>query len=76
MASAAATWRRLGATFVPFTAQTRMSGIDVEGSSIRKGAVESILAYAASPRPSLFSNRGGRRRGGGRAARRRRLRRA
>ncbi len=37
----------LGATFVPFTAQTRMSGIDVEGSSIRKGAVESILAYAA-----------------------------
>ena len=49
----------LGATFVPFTAQTRMSGIDVEGSSIRKGAVESILAYAASPRPSLFSNRGG-----------------
>ena len=50
----------LGATFVPFTAQTRMSGIDVEGSSIRKGAVESILAYAtAVPRPSLFSNRGG-----------------
>ena len=49
----------LGATFVPFTAQTRMSGIDVEGSSIRKGAVESILAYAAPSRPALFGNRGG-----------------
>jgi K+-transporting ATPase ATPase B chain len=36
----------MGATFIPFTAQTRMSGIDVEGSSIRKGAVESILTYA------------------------------
>ena len=36
----------LDAVFAPFTAQTRMSGIDVAGSSIRKGAVESILAYA------------------------------
>src|SRR5262245_13376687 len=35
----------LGATFVPFTAQTRMSGVDVEGSSIRKGAVDAVLAY-------------------------------
>ncbi len=35
----------LGATFVPFTAQTRMSGIDGEGLAIRKGAVDSILAY-------------------------------
>ena len=34
----------LHATFVPFTAQTRMSGVDVAGSSIRKGAVDSILA--------------------------------
>ena len=40
----------LGASFIPFTAQTRMSGIDVDGSSIRKGAVESILAYAQGPR--------------------------
>ena len=40
----------LGATFVPFTAQTRMSGIDAEGISIRKGAVQSVLAYVdASP---------------------------
>ncbi|MCX5494531.1 potassium-transporting ATPase subunit KdpB [Kaistia dalseonensis] len=35
----------LHASFVPFTAQTRMSGVDVDGSSIRKGAVDSILAY-------------------------------
>jgi K+-transporting ATPase ATPase B chain len=35
----------LHAHFVPFTAQTRMSGIDVAGSSIRKGAVESILEH-------------------------------
>jgi K+-transporting ATPase ATPase B chain len=34
----------LNATFVPFTAQTRMSGVDVDGSSIRKGAVDAVLA--------------------------------
>ncbi|OYU48202.1 MAG: K(+)-transporting ATPase subunit B [Rhizobiales bacterium PAR1] len=32
------------ATFIPFTAQTRISGVDlVEGSSIRKGASDAIL---------------------------------
>ena len=36
----------LNASFVPFSAQTRMSGIDVEGVSIRKGAVDSIIALA------------------------------
>ncbi|MGD0636398.1 MAG: potassium-transporting ATPase subunit KdpB, partial [Beijerinckiaceae bacterium] len=35
----------LDAHFVPFTAQTRMSGVDGAGLSIRKGAVDSILAY-------------------------------
>jgi len=35
----------LGATFVPFTAQTRMSGIDAADVSVRKGAVDSILAH-------------------------------
>lgn len=35
----------LKATFVPFTAQTRMSGVDLEGSSIRKGAVDAVLTY-------------------------------
>jgi K+-transporting ATPase ATPase B chain len=35
----------LHAHFVPFTAQTRMSGVDIAGSSIRKGAVDAILAH-------------------------------
>lgn len=35
----------LKATFVPFTAQTRMSGVDLEGASIRKGAVDAVLTY-------------------------------
>jgi K+-transporting ATPase ATPase B chain len=34
----------LNAKFVPFSAQTRMSGIDVNGVSIRKGAVDAIVA--------------------------------
>ncbi|KJF70541.1 potassium-transporting ATPase subunit KdpB [Agrobacterium arsenijevicii] len=37
--------QKLHATFVPFTAQTRMSGVDFEGSSIRKGAVDAVLSY-------------------------------
>jgi K+-transporting ATPase ATPase B chain len=35
----------LGATFVPFSAQTRMSGVDLNGRQIRKGAAEAIEAY-------------------------------
>ena len=35
----------LAATFVPFTAQTRMSGVDAGSSSVRKGAVDAILNY-------------------------------
>ncbi len=31
--------------FIPFTAQTRMSGVDLDGLSIRKGAVDAITAY-------------------------------
>jgi potassium-transporting ATPase ATP-binding subunit len=34
--------------FIPFSAQTRMSGVDVGGSSIRKGAVDAIIAYVRS----------------------------
>ena len=33
------------ATFVPFTAQTRMSGVDMDGRVIRKGAADSMRAY-------------------------------
>jgi K+-transporting ATPase ATPase B chain len=31
--------------FVPFTAQTRMSGLDVDGRQIRKGAAESVKKW-------------------------------
>jgi K+-transporting ATPase ATPase B chain len=33
------------ATFVPFTAQTRMSGVDFDGREIRKGAADAIQKY-------------------------------
>ncbi|MES5481799.1 potassium-transporting ATPase subunit KdpB [Bradyrhizobium sp. INPA03-11B] len=48
----------LAATFVPFTAQTRMSGIDAGTSSVRKGAVDAILAYVdgGSPRTVASGN--------------------
>jgi potassium-transporting ATPase ATP-binding subunit len=41
--------RELGAehVFVPFTAQTRMSGLDVDGRQIRKGAAESVGRWVA-----------------------------
>ena len=34
-----------GAELVPFTAQTRMSGVDFEGRSIRKGAADSVRRW-------------------------------
>ena len=37
----------LPATFVPFTAQTRMSGVDLEGRQIRKGATDAIARFVA-----------------------------
>ncbi|HEY7041490.1 MAG TPA: potassium-transporting ATPase subunit KdpB [Methylomirabilota bacterium] len=36
---------KLGATFVPFTAQTRMSGVNLNGRQVRKGAVDAIEAH-------------------------------
>src|SRR5580658_3113870 len=35
----------MGARFIPFSAHTRLSGIDFDGSSIRKGAVDAVLAW-------------------------------
>ncbi|MEO5955076.1 MAG: potassium-transporting ATPase subunit KdpB [Nitrospiraceae bacterium] len=35
----------LGATFIPFTAQTRMSGVNLNGREIRKGSDGAIEAY-------------------------------
>ena len=51
----------LDARFVPFTAQTRLSGIDFGGSSIRKGAVDSVLAfvYDAPPGEPPYARSGG-----------------
>src|SRR5713226_9025016 len=37
------------ANFIPFTAQSRMSGVEVGGSWVRKGAVDSVLGYLNSP---------------------------
>jgi potassium-transporting ATPase ATP-binding subunit len=42
--------RELGsrdATFVPFSAQTRMSGVDLSGFQIRKGAADAMIAYVS-----------------------------
>jgi K+-transporting ATPase ATPase B chain len=36
------------AAFVPFTAQTRMSGVNLDGREIRKGAAEAITAYLST----------------------------
>ncbi len=35
----------LGATFVPFSAQTRMSGVNLGAREVRKGAADAIRAY-------------------------------
>ncbi|HZB52233.1 MAG TPA: potassium-transporting ATPase subunit KdpB [Reyranella sp.] len=34
------------AQFIAFTAQTRMSGVDIDGSVIRKGAVDAVVEHA------------------------------
>src|SRR6185503_3727408 len=36
------------ARFLPFSAQTRMSGVDMDGAVIRKGAVDAIIAHVRS----------------------------
>ena len=46
----------LGGHFVPFTAQSRMSGVDLNGTQIRKGAVEAIVQYAASLNGRTFKS--------------------
>jgi K+-transporting ATPase ATPase B chain len=38
----------LGATFISFTAQTRMSGVNVQGREIRKGSADAIEAYVTA----------------------------
>ncbi len=47
----------INAHFVPFTAQTRMSGIDLDGQQIRKGAGDAVIAFVegegGAPPPQL-----------------------
>ncbi|HEX9095717.1 MAG TPA: potassium-transporting ATPase subunit KdpB [Candidatus Dormibacteraeota bacterium] len=38
-------------TFIPFSANTRMSGVDFDGHSIRKGAVDAISTWCGCPTP-------------------------
>jgi potassium-transporting ATPase ATP-binding subunit len=38
---------QLNPVFIPFSAQTRMSGVDLDGQQIRKGAPEAIAKYVA-----------------------------
>ncbi len=37
---------QLGAQFIPFTAQTRMSGVDLDGRQLRKGAGDAVIGFA------------------------------
>src|SRR5499427_2827607 len=39
----------IGANFIPFTAQSRMSGVEAGSSWVRKGAVDSILNFLNAP---------------------------
>jgi K+-transporting ATPase ATPase B chain len=45
------------AVFQPFSAQTRMSGVDFGTSWIRKGAVDAIVSYVTSP-PTAVTHEG------------------
>ena len=40
--------QEIGATFIRFSAQTRMSGVDLPDRSIRKGAADAIAAWVAA----------------------------
>jgi K+-transporting ATPase ATPase B chain len=43
------------ANFIPFTAQSRMSGVEIGGSWVRKGVVDSILGFLNAPAVSAGS---------------------
>ena len=45
-----------GAHFLPFTAQTRMSGVDLDGLSIRKGAPDTMFALLQDNDSTFHSN--------------------
>jgi K+-transporting ATPase ATPase B chain len=41
-----------GAQFIPFTAQTRMSGVDIDGKQIRKGSANAIRHFTGGMFPA------------------------
>jgi K+-transporting ATPase ATPase B chain len=45
-----------GATFIEFSAQTRMSGVDIEGKQIRKGATDAVRNFINSALPDEVKN--------------------
>jgi K+-transporting ATPase ATPase B chain len=47
--------QELGAKFIPFTAQSRMSGVEIGDTWIRKGAVDAILEYLKTSSPKAAS---------------------
>ena len=44
------------ASFIPFTAQSRMSGVEVGGSWVRKGAVDAILGFLNASTPAAAAS--------------------
>ena len=46
----------LRATFIPFTAQTRMSGVEIGASWVRKGAVDAILGFLHTPASPVLAS--------------------
>jgi len=46
-------FKTLHAAFVPFSAQTRMSGVDLDGRRLRKGAADAIRAFVESQGASV-----------------------
>ena len=64
--------KALGAQLVPFSAQTRMSGVDLDGRQIRKGAADAVRAWVeiAGRAHAAGGARAGRHRRAARLARR------
>ncbi|MFF4208685.1 potassium-transporting ATPase subunit KdpB [Streptomyces sp. NPDC001796] len=48
-----------GAEWIAFTAQTRMSGVDVDGRKIRKGAAGSVIAWVEEQGGTVAEDAGG-----------------
>jgi K+-transporting ATPase ATPase B chain len=44
------------ATFIPFSAQTRMSGVDMDGTSFRKGSADAVRKFVGGTIPGAVEN--------------------